>query len=130
MRIRSSAVWQCILTLTLLPSAYHLMAQAGPQTGIIRGVIVDEGGGPIDGASVVADRLAPPTRFSQTTRSGPGSAFELQGLPPGIYRLCVQVPSADRLYFKWGATVGSSVMFDPGFGLQTHFTGCPVRESK
>ena len=96
MRMPISALPLLLLPVLFLPNA-PLMAQFGPLTGSIRGLVVNEGGGPLEGAFVVADRIPPATRFSQTAKSGPGGVFQVQGLPPGTYRLCAQVPGAPYL---------------------------------
>src|SRR6266511_345944 len=105
MRMGNSTVRRLFLLPMLFLSCSYLMAQFGPLTGSIRGVVVNEGGGPIEGAFVVADRIPPAIRFSQTAKSGPGGAFQVDGLPPGTYRFCVQVPGDDLLDpCHWSAT--------------------------
>jgi hypothetical protein len=96
--VRASAAL-ALLVLSVAP----LMGQNPSKGGNIQGTVFGETGGPVVGALVTASRAAP--AFSQTARSGPGGAFDLDGLPAGAYTLCVQVPGAGHLDpCRWSAT--------------------------
>src|SRR5947207_1088061 len=131
MRMLTYSVRNLFWTPLLILHCAPIQAQFGPLTGTIRGAVVDEGGGPIAGAFVVADRLEPATRFSQASTPGPGSAFEINGLPPGTYRLCLQDPTGGHLDpCFWSATpttvtltaggtsAGNNIVFKKGSSLQ------------
>ncbi len=67
------------------------VASGQSPTGSIQGVLLDSGTQrPVPAAVVIANRAGVPP-FTRNTRSGADGAFQIQGLPAGDYRLCVQV---------------------------------------
>jgi Carboxypeptidase regulatory-like domain len=89
-------------------------AAASTSAGTISGVVVDDSGNPISGASVVY-RSVPPLTVSASGKlahSGPvvsayvstsaDGAFALENLPPGNYNLCAYgVTAADLGSCEW-----------------------------
>src|SRR5437588_8740271 len=84
-----------------------LMAQSGP-AGSIEGTVTDTSNRAIAGAFVTAMRQGLPP-MSQIAKSGPGGAFQVQGLPAGTYSMCVQLTGDGYLNpFHWTAAVSSA----------------------
>ncbi len=92
---------KCIFILLLvIPAAF---GQTG--TASIAGTVLDAKTlKPIPAALVMAVRSDLPP-LSRNTRSGGDGAFQIQGLPPGEYSLCVQAP--DDRYLEPGQWSGS-----------------------
>ena len=84
-----------------------LMGQSGP-AGSIEGTVTDSSNRAIAGAFVTALRQGLPP-MSQTAKSGPGGAFQIQGLPAGTYSMCVQLPGDGYLNpCHWTAAVSAA----------------------
>jgi hypothetical protein len=74
-----------------LPAA-SLFAQAGSVTGLV----TDESAKPIAGALITAHRATLPAASGSATAAVQGT-FQIGGLAPGSYTVCVQVPGTDFL---------------------------------
>jgi hypothetical protein len=73
-------IWLC------LPAA-SLFAQSGS----VAGSVTDQSNKPVTGAIITANRQTPPAASGRAT-SGAGGTFQVSGLQPGQYEVCVQVP--------------------------------------
>ena len=81
--------------LFLLVTAAAAFAQTGTLT--IQGNVLDaKSQKPIPAALIIANRAAVPA-FSKHTKSGADGAFQIQGLTPGTYSLCVLAPGDQYL---------------------------------
>jgi hypothetical protein len=75
----------------LLVTAAGLLAQAtGTTTADLRGLVVDETGSPLPGASIIA--TSQDTGFSRQATSAAGGSFAVRLLPPGLYRVSASLP--------------------------------------
>ena len=72
-----------VLALVLLP------AQLYSQTATLSGVITDESGGVVPGATVT---LSGPSGFSRSTTTGGEGSYAIPNLPPGSYLVQVSAP--------------------------------------
>ncbi len=86
LRFRTGVVCLALL-LAALPGA--VLAQSQATTGVIEGIISDEAGAPLPGATVAIRNTA--TNFEKTTTSGPDGRFRGVALPLGPYRVTVSL---------------------------------------
>ena len=76
---------------SLLLTATGLLAQAtGTTTADLRGVVVDETGSALPGASITATNQD--NGFSRQATSDAGGSFAIRLLPPGLYRVSASLP--------------------------------------
>src|SRR5260370_40602479 len=98
MRMIVNEIRRFSLAPLLLLGAASVIAQSTAPTipvpaGGIQGTVVDEGGAPIAGAFVIANRVGP-SALGKSSRSATDGAFNVPNLPDGSYTLCVKVPGA------------------------------------
>jgi len=86
-RLRLTAVAAACLSAWLL-AATPLTAQNVQTTGQIRGLVQDDAGEPVTGASVTARNDA--TGFERSVESGPDGLYAIRLLPPGTYTVQVR----------------------------------------
>ena len=98
-----SRCWQLHAVLLPLLAAAPLLAQT--PTAALQGKIVDASTQKaIPAAWIIANRTGTPP-FSRRTKSGGDGAFQLQGLTPGTYSICVQAAGDQYLDpCLWNAT--------------------------
>ncbi len=71
---------------------------------------MDEGGAPIAGAFVIANRVGP-SALGKSSRSATDGAFNVPNLPDGSYTLCVKSPAVARLDpCEWSAAPTTAVL--------------------
>src|ERR1022692_4511363 len=108
--------------LLALGSAVLLAQSISP--GSIQGTVTDDQNKPIAGALVSITRtFATPkdvtTPYSQSVKTASDGSFLAQGLPPGSYSYCAQVPGDGYLDgCHWGPPL-LSIMVSPGQKLKT-----------
>ena len=99
-----------MLVIGLLATAVDLRAQTAVD-GAVRGVVMDEGGAVVAGATVRMEDGA--TRFAAETVSDRSGEFLVARLPPGIYRATVQASGFERLVLSGVAVeVGAVTALD------------------
>lgn len=85
--LRRSAVW----LLALLLGVAEVGRTQGVQTGILRGIVTDQSGGALPGATVtIESRAMQGQRNAVTDESG---AYVFRAIPPGDYTLTISMPS-------------------------------------
>jgi hypothetical protein len=92
-----SSTFTLLLGLSVLFSPTQLFSQTGD--GQIQGTILASDGQPVPRASVTAQRQrstgeAP---FRASAFTGTDGSFVVSGVPPGVYRVCIQVPGTTFL---------------------------------
>lgn len=101
--LRRSAAWLLVLLLGALETGW---AQ-GVQTGILRGVVTDQSGGALPGATVtIESRAMQGSRSAVTDESG---SYVFRAIPPGDYTVTVTMPSFAESKRTVGVPVGGSV---------------------
>ena len=75
----------CIAGVAALLAAAAPLAAQGSTTGAIRGLVTDENGQPLTGATVTA--VSTETGLSRTVQVGDDGVYTIRLLPPGIYRV-------------------------------------------
>src|SRR5687767_5888316 len=78
---------QCLWVVLGLSAPVLVGAQVG--SGSLAGMVVDQAGAPVPGATVTATAAA--TNLSRTSLTGPDGAYMVAGLPPGTYRLYMEL---------------------------------------
>jgi protocatechuate 3,4-dioxygenase beta subunit len=63
----------------------------GVQTGILRGVVTDQSGGALPGATVTIE--SPAMQGSRSVITDDSGAYVFRAIPPGDYRVTVTMPS-------------------------------------
>src|SRR5204863_6041042 len=72
-----------------------VFAQSQATTGVIEGIVTDEGGGVLPGATVALRNTA--TNFEKTVISGGDGSFRALLLPLGPYRITVELKGFAKL---------------------------------
>src|SRR6267142_3827385 len=99
MRTRSStktlrqAGWVLVLLFTLLVPTNFILGQTS-NTGTLTGVVKDEKGAAIPGASVKLINLG--TNAERTTTASSEGLYEIPQLVPGTYRLEIEAPGFSK----------------------------------
>lgn len=97
------AIWMLQFAAALFATGVGLTAQTvATGSGIVTGTVVDDGGAIVEDAFVTAIsmrtannvKLTPVTAFAASHKGG---AFEIDGLPPGSYKICVSKPGSALL---------------------------------
>src|SRR6185503_19907916 len=83
---------QAAMTIVVLACGISIHAQV--TTGTVRGVVTDQTGAVVPGASVTI--TDPNTKTSQTAESGGGGEYEFNNLLAGTYTITVQPPSGSN----------------------------------
>ena len=83
---------QAAMTIVLLACGISIHAQV--TTGTVRGVVTDQTGAVVPGASVTI--TDPNTKTSQTAVSGNGGEYQFNNLMAGTYTMTVQPPSGSN----------------------------------
>lgn len=96
------------LTVTMLMLGSSVLSAQTGLPGSIQGTVSEQHGLPIAGATVYITRTFAPkelvTPYSQSLKTASDGSFQAQGLPPGTYAFCAQVPG--DIYLDgchWGA---------------------------
>ena len=87
-----SYVVQAAMTIVVLACGNSVRAQV--TTGTVRGVVTDQTGAVVPGASITV--TDPNTKASQTAESGSGGQYQFNNLPVGTYTITVQPPSGSN----------------------------------
>jgi len=101
----------------LLLTATGLLAQAtGTTTADLRGLVVDEAGSALPGASITV--TSQDAGFSRQATSDAGGAFAIRLLPPGLYRVSASLPGlraadAPNVRLSVGATTTLELRLEP-----------------
>jgi hypothetical protein len=101
----------------LLLTATGLLAQAtGTTTADLRGLVVDEAGSPLPGASITATNQD--NGFSRQATSDAAGSFTIRLLPPGLYRVSASLPGlraadAPNVRLSVGATTTLELRLEP-----------------
>ena len=95
-------------------------AQSQATTGVIEGIVTDEGGGVLPGASVVLRNTA--TNFEKTVVSGGDGSFRALLLPLGPYRITVELKGFAKLV-REGLDLGVGQTINLKFPLQVAAAG-------
>ena len=91
------------LGMVILFSPLRLLSQGsganGQSEGIIEGTVLAPDGQPVSHASVTAQLQRNPgtAPFRAGVFTGPDGSFVVSGVPPGSYRVCIQVPGTTFL---------------------------------
>ena len=102
---------------SLLLTATGLLAQAtGTTTADLRGLVVDEAGSALPGASITVTNQE--NGFSRHATSDAGGSFAIRLLPPGLYRVSASLPglrAADvpNVRLSVGATTSLELHLEP-----------------
>src|SRR5258705_12524921 len=83
---------QAAMTIVLLACGISIHAQV--TSGTVRGVVTDQTGAVVPGASVTI--TDPNTKTSQTAESGGGGVYQFNNLLAGTYTIMVQPPSGSN----------------------------------
>ena len=97
-----------IIALVLLVAASAFAQSSTSAT--IRGRVLDESGNVFPGAEITATDVA--TGFTHKTAAGGDGAFNLSGLPPGVYRVDVVAPSYKASAREVRVLVGQALDLD------------------
>src|SRR6476646_9521951 len=97
-----------------------VFAQSQATTGVIEGIVTDEGGGVLPGASVVLRNTA--TNFEKTVVSGSDGSFRALLLPLGPYRITVELKGFAKLV-REGLDLGVGQTINLKFPLQVAAAG-------
>ena len=85
---------QAAVTIATLACGISIHVHAQVTTGTVRGVVQDQTGALVPGASVTI--MNPTTKTSQTAQSGGGGEFQFNNLLVGIYTITVEPPSGSN----------------------------------
>jgi hypothetical protein len=102
---------------SLLLTATGLLAQAtGTTTADLRGLVVDETGSALPGASITVTNQE--NGFSRQATSDAGGSFAIRLLPPGLYRVSASLPGlraadAPNVRLSVGATTTLELHLEP-----------------
>jgi hypothetical protein len=85
------------VTIVILCAAVRLGWCQTAAKGGIQGVVQDESGKPVAGATAVATGVGTSTHQSHTVTTNAAGAYSFTGLEPGQYLVCVQTPGGPHL---------------------------------
>jgi len=112
-----AVIWRIGLAGPLLLTATGLLAQAtGTTTADLRGLVVDEAGSALPGASITV--TSQDAGFSRQATSDAGGAFAIRLLPPGLYRVSaslrgMRAADVPNVHLSVGATTTLELRLEP-----------------
>jgi carboxypeptidase family protein/TonB-dependent receptor-like protein len=92
-----------LVAMAVIPTA----AQAQTETGRVVGVVTDQSGGVLPGATVTLKAIA--TGATRSTVSDAGGSYTFVGLLPGAYEVSIELAGFSKKQYKTNLTVGGSV---------------------